>query len=249
MDGGHREEAEIGRSQKKPREKKDGDECNESGDRDMLTGQGKGKFQADPSTWDVNLFLPASKVERDSTCIMPEDSVIRGALTLAPNGEGKFKTPIRFDREPPKNVVRVWAGRVVRERDNIFDDTDEKSEKKSKDVADSEVAAVLVRFLEGCSEFPALQQGTLEAVRRALIAKKTGAPLPPHASDMVFPLLALAFERLTCLKDKGGQTEARMSAVEAKLQSMGGKPPQTQKWSLQEYESGQTKQQVRTANQ
>uniref|UniRef100_A0A0G4HMJ4 Uncharacterized protein n=1 Tax=Chromera velia CCMP2878 TaxID=1169474 RepID=A0A0G4HMJ4_9ALVE len=173
----------------------------------------------------MNLFLPASKVEKDSTCVLPKDSVIGGALTLALNGEGEFKTPIRFNREPPKNVTRIWAERVVRERDSISDNTDEKSEKKSRDVA--EMAAVLVRFLEGCTEFLALQQGTLEAVGRALIAQKTGAPLPLHASDMVFSLLALAFERLACLRDRGGQTEARMSVIEVKLQSMGGKPPQT----------------------
>uniref|UniRef100_A0A0G4HN24 Uncharacterized protein n=1 Tax=Chromera velia CCMP2878 TaxID=1169474 RepID=A0A0G4HN24_9ALVE len=54
MDGGHQEEAKTGRSQKKPCKKKDGDvECNESGDRDVLTDQGKGKFQTDPSTWDL----------------------------------------------------------------------------------------------------------------------------------------------------------------------------------------------------
>uniref|UniRef100_A0A0G4HS31 Uncharacterized protein n=1 Tax=Chromera velia CCMP2878 TaxID=1169474 RepID=A0A0G4HS31_9ALVE len=66
---------------------------------------------------------------------------------------------------------------------------------------------------------------------------------------MVFLLLALAFERLAYIRNRGGQTEARMSVIEAKLQSMGGKPPQTQKWCIQEYGSGQTKQQVGTANQ
>jgi len=153
-DGGYQKEAETDRLQKKLREKKDDDECNEFEDKDMLTSQGKEKFQADPSTchWDVNLFLPASKVERDSTCVLPKDSVIGGALTLAPNGEGKFKTPIRFDRKPPSNVTRAWAGRVVQKRDSISDNTDEKSEKKSRDVAEA-VQRVLVRFFEGCSEF------------------------------------------------------------------------------------------------
>uniref|UniRef100_A0A0G4HYI0 Uncharacterized protein n=1 Tax=Chromera velia CCMP2878 TaxID=1169474 RepID=A0A0G4HYI0_9ALVE len=71
--------------------------------------------------------------------------------------EGEFKTPIRFEREAPENVTRVLAGRFVREGDSMSEDTDEKAEKKAREVA--EASAVLVRFLEGCGDFPPYTAG------------------------------------------------------------------------------------------
>jgi len=80
----------------------------------------------------------------------------------------------------------------------------------------------------------------LEAVGRALVAKKTGAPLPPHASDLIFPLLSLAFERLACLQNRGGYLKQRITALEVKAQYTGWRS-QAQKWpsAAQEYTAGQ----------
>mmetsp|Transcript_31490 Transcript_31490/g.62207 ORF Transcript_31490/g.62207 Transcript_31490/m.62207 type:complete len:132 (+) Transcript_31490:751-1146(+) len=127
------------------------------------------------------MFPPACKLGKDQTSILREDSVTAAALTMAPNTEEEFKIPMRFEKEAPKNVTRILAGRVIRERDSITEKTesDEKIKRKVREVAEASAILKLVRFLEGCSDFPPLQQGVLEAVGRTLVAKKTGALLPP----------------------------------------------------------------------
>uniref|UniRef100_A0A0G4HXS9 Uncharacterized protein n=1 Tax=Chromera velia CCMP2878 TaxID=1169474 RepID=A0A0G4HXS9_9ALVE len=80
--------------------------------------------------------------------------------------------------------------------------------------------------MDGCSKFPDLQQAALEAGGQALDATRVGAPTPPHATDLIFPLLALAFKRLSQLRDRAVYTEHRMSSVEAKILRMGQPAPQ-----------------------
>uniref|UniRef100_A0A0G4I7V1 Uncharacterized protein n=1 Tax=Chromera velia CCMP2878 TaxID=1169474 RepID=A0A0G4I7V1_9ALVE len=80
--------------------------------------------------------------------------------------------------------------------------------------------------MDGYSEFPDLQQAVLEAGGQAFDATRVRAPTHPHATDLIFPLLALTFKRLSQLRDKAVHTEHRMSSVEAKILRMGQPAPQ-----------------------
>jgi len=136
-------------------DKKVEEEEEETDPLDLVTAGQKGsKLRAEPAKWNINMFFPACKLGRDQTTILPEDSVTAAALTMAPNTEGEFKIPMRFEKEAPKNVTKILAGRVTRERDSMTEETDEKTERKAREVA--KASAVLVRFLEGCSNFPPL---------------------------------------------------------------------------------------------
>mmetsp|Transcript_2264 Transcript_2264/g.4762 ORF Transcript_2264/g.4762 Transcript_2264/m.4762 type:complete len:109 (+) Transcript_2264:848-1174(+) len=98
-------------------------------------------------------------------------------------------------RRSCKKVLKEWAAQLTRERDSVTDRTEKREAERARKVA--EAAAVLIRFFDGCTDFPDLQQASLEAVGYMLDAKKDGAPIPPHSTDLIFPLLALTFRRLS----------------------------------------------------
>jgi len=174
--------------------------------------------------WKVNLYAPAPKVEQDGTCILPTDTTTAGALARGPNTEGEHKVQRKWELVSVKGVTKEMAAQITRERDGLSENADEKECVRAQSTA--EAAATFVRYMDGCSEFPDLQQAALEAGGQALDATRVGAPTPPHATDLIFPLLALAFKRLSQLRDRAAHTEHRMSSVEAKILRMGQPAPQ-----------------------
>uniref|UniRef100_A0A0K6S7G5 Uncharacterized protein n=1 Tax=Chromera velia CCMP2878 TaxID=1169474 RepID=A0A0K6S7G5_9ALVE len=60
-----------------------------------------------------------------------------------------------------------------------------------------------------------------EAVGYVFDAKKDGALIPPDSTNLIFPLLALTFRRLSQLRERAHLTERRVLTLEEKIQSIG----------------------------
>uniref|UniRef100_A0A0G4GM31 Uncharacterized protein n=1 Tax=Chromera velia CCMP2878 TaxID=1169474 RepID=A0A0G4GM31_9ALVE len=104
--------------------------------------------------WDVNCFLLPAKVGRDGTCLIPKDNATAGALARGPNPDGEYKLRRRWPSELVKKVLKEWAAQLTRERDSVTDRTEKREAERARKVA--EAAAVLMRFFDGCTNFPDL---------------------------------------------------------------------------------------------